>query len=150
DRALFGEFHALREHERGLALRVRHGEQGLLLRVVGAAVVVVLAVEILGLQRAFGLCAPERVTVGVRRGAGALLGIGRRDAGHVRARVVRVEDAVAVVVGIGAAVRVLEIVVILGLRGALVVVVEDAVAVLIALGAAVSLGVVVGNAGERR
>ena len=57
--------------------------------------------------------------------------------GLVRALVVDVEDAVAVVVRVGAAVLVLEAVEVLGLVRALVHVVGDAVAVVVGVGAAV-------------
>ena len=59
--------------------------------------------------------------------------------GRVRASVVDVGDAVVVVVGIGAAVGVLEVVDVLGLVRALVARVGDAVVVVVGVGAAVGV-----------
>ena len=66
-----------------------------------------------------------------------------RTPGRVRAEVVRVGDAVAVVVRIGAAVVVLEAVEVLGLVRALILVVGDAVGVVVEVGAAVVVEVAV-------
>ena len=86
-----------------------------------------------------------RVHYGVREAVGVLR--------VVRAQVIGVEDAVGVVVGIGAAVGVLEAVAILGLVRTPIVAVEDAVPVaiaLVALRAAVVVGVAVAILGDAR
>src|SRR5262249_53945417 len=122
----------------------RHERLRLLLRIlVGAAVVVLDPVPHLGLVRALVLLTHERVLVRIGIGATMLL----ERALHVRAFVIGVGDAVAVVVRIGAAVAVLEAVLVLGLGGALILVVADPVLVLIVVRAAVLLRVGVRRAG---
>src|SRR5262245_56365437 len=92
DLALLRELHALRDRDRGLAVRLAHGDDRLLLGIVRAPIAVVLAVEVLGLKRALVLGAPERVAIGVDLRAAALLRILGLYAGYVRARVLAVED----------------------------------------------------------
>ena len=96
---------------------------------IGAAVVVLDAVEGLGLHRALVDGVGDAVLVVVGIGAAVLVLEPVGVLGRVRAVVEVVGDAVAVVVGIGAAVGVLEAVLVLGLVGALVDAVGDAVAV---------------------
>ena len=104
---------------------------------VGAAVVVLEAVEVLGLVRAVVAGVDDAVAVVVRIGAAVLVLEAVAILGLVGAAVLGVGDAVAVVVRVGAAVAVLEAVEVLGLVGAGVQVVEDAVAVLVLVAAEV-------------
>ena len=100
------------------------------LPLVGAAVVVLVAVVGLRLVRTLVVLVEDAVVVVVGIGAAVLRPRSRpcpRDRSGTDRRLVG--DAVLVVVGIGAAVGVLEAVLVLGLVGALVDVVGDAVAV---------------------
>ena len=96
---------------------------------VGAAVLVLEAVVVLGLVGALVVVVGDAVLVAIGDlvGAAVLVLEAVLDLGLVDALVVVVRDAVAVVVGIGAAVGVLEAVGVLGVVGALVDLVGDAV-----------------------
>src|SRR5262249_19783359 len=102
---------------------------GLLLVGVRTSVGVLEAIEVLRLIGTFVLGADERVAIDVGVRATVLLRVGRARPLHVRAGILLVRDAVAVVVGVGTAVGVLEAVLVLRLVGALVADVGDAVAV---------------------
>ena len=104
---------------------------------VRAAVLVLVAVEGLGLVRALVVRVGDAVAVVVGIGAAVVVLEAVLVLGLVGALVERVGDAVLVVVEIGAAVVVLEAVLVLGLVGALVERVGDAVAVVVGIGAAV-------------
>src|SRR6185437_15724827 len=96
---------------------------------IRAAVVVLDAVQRLGLQRAFVRRVGDAVLVVVRIGAAVRVFEPVGVFGLVGAVVEAVRDAVGVVVRVGAAVGVLEAVLVLGLVGALVALVGDPVAV---------------------
>ena len=104
---------------------------------IGAAVVVLDAVDRLGLVRALVLDVGDAVAVVVGIGAAVVVLEAVLVLGLVRALVLRVGDAVAVVVVVGTAVVVLEAVLVLGIERALVLRVGDAVAVVVGIGAAV-------------
>ena len=72
-------------------------------------------------------------------GTAVLVGVAVLRLGLVRALILRVEDAVAVVVGIGTAVLVLEVIEVLGLVRALVAIADDAIAIGVGLGTAVGI-----------
>ena len=97
---------------------------------LGAAVVVLEAVHVLGLAGALVQVVHDAVAVRIGRGDQRAAALLERAVGH-GAAIRGVEDAVAVVVEVRAAVVVLEPVPVLRLGGAAVLAVEDAVAVLI-------------------
>src|SRR5690606_25178713 len=92
--------------EGALVVRVEHGVAVVV--GVGAAVVVLKAVGVLGLVRATVLRVGHAIAVVVEVGAAVGVFVAVRVLGVVRAVVVRVRHAVRVVVGVGATVVVLE------------------------------------------
>src|SRR5262249_19558848 len=104
---------------------------------VRAAVVVLEAIDVLRLVRALVSVRRDSIVIGVRIGAARARGVLRPC--FVRARISGVEDAVAIVVGIDAAVVVLELVHVLLLFGTLVRFVRNAVVVVVEVGAAVAI-----------
>src|SRR4029077_9491508 len=92
---------------------------------VGATIVVVDAVEGLGLVRTLVDRVDEGVAVAIGRGAAGAPRVGHRAGRNVGASVVGIGHAVVVVVRIGATVGILEAVHVLRLIGALVERVDD-------------------------
>src|SRR5690554_3379454 len=98
--------------------------------VLGATVLILVAVEVLGLVGALVVDIRNAVEVPVI--IRATVEFGR--AGNIRALIVDVEHAVAVIIGVGTSVFILESVEVLGIIGALVDVVGNAVAVTVSRG----------------
>src|ERR1041384_8114120 len=108
-------------HARGVLVERCQDRSGFLGVRIGAAVVILEAVEGLRGVGAFVDFIVEGVAVFIGAGAALLLGVFGHQTGPVRAGVVAVGHAISVVVGIRAAVGILEAVAIFGLLRALVV-----------------------------